>query len=90
MLAVSHGGDAAMKVAPPKLIIRGTLVTDLYPDMMLDVWKKWVAFTEENPDARATSILWELSGADRIADVASDASAFHARDPHFWVAIQGR
>ncbi|KAF9559582.1 FAD-binding domain-containing protein [Agrocybe pediades] len=90
MLAVSHGADAMMKVAPPKLIIRGTLITDLYPDMMLDVWQKWVAFTEENPDARATSILWELSGADRIADVASDATAFHARDPHFWVAIQGR
>ena len=90
MLAVSHSLDALFEVAPPRLIIRGALVADLWTDMILGLWEKWSAFTEENPDAKSTTVLWELSGADKIAAVPSDKTAFHARTPHYWVAIQGR
>lgn len=90
MLAVSHIADAQFALVPPRLIIRGALVTDLWTDMMLDLWARWCEFTEKNPDARATSVLWELSKAEKIAAIASDQTAFHARTPHYWVAIQGR
>ena len=90
MLAVSHSLDALFEAAPPRLIIRGALVADLWTDMILGLWEKWSAFTEETPDAKSTTVLWELSGADKIAAVPSDKTAFHARTPHYWVAIQGR
>ncbi|KAF8148698.1 FAD-binding domain-containing protein [Crassisporium funariophilum] len=90
MLAVSHIADAQFALVPPRLIIRGALIKDLWTDMMLDVWSKWCQFTAQNLDARATTVLWELSRADKIAAIASDQTAFHARDPHYWVAIQGR
>ncbi|KAF9482343.1 FAD-binding domain-containing protein [Pholiota conissans] len=90
MLAVSHSLDGLFAVAPPHLTIRGALISDLWTDLMLGLFYNWVAFTEENPDAKSTTVLWELSGADKIAAVGSTETAFHAREPHFWVAIQGR
>ncbi|KAF8170789.1 FAD-binding domain-containing protein [Pholiota molesta] len=58
------------------------------PDM-LALWYKWIAFTE-SPDVKSTTVIWELSGAEKIAAVGSGETAFHAREPHYWVAIQGR
>lgn len=89
MLAVSHSLDGLFAVAPPRLIIRGALISDLWTELILELWYKWVAFTG-TPDVKSTTVLWELSGAEKIAAVGSAETAFHAREPHYWVAIQGR
>ncbi|KAF5316767.1 hypothetical protein D9619_006849 [Psilocybe cf. subviscida] len=90
MLAVSHASDAAFAALPKALIIRGTLVADLWEDVMREVWDLWLDFTASNEGARSSSVLWDLTRPDGIEKFGPGETAFHARKAHYWVAIQGR
>ncbi|RPD55588.1 FAD-binding domain-containing protein [Lentinus tigrinus ALCF2SS1-7] len=88
--AVSHAADKALEHAPRRLVIRGTMFSDFYPELLGAVWDKWVDFTEGNPDVRASAVLWDLTVPDRIADIKPGETALKTRMPHYWIAIQGR
>lgn len=90
MLTVSHASDAAFAALPKALIIRGTLVADLWEDVMREVWDLWLDFTAKNEGAQSSSVLWDLTRPDGIEKVGPAETAFHARKAHYWVAIQGR
>lgn len=89
LFTLSHAADAVLANAPRKLVIRGTLFTDFYPELILPVWEKWRAFTEQE-DVRASAVLWDMTLPDRIADVQPNESALSKRVPHYWMAVQGR
>ncbi|KAJ3982594.1 FAD-binding domain-containing protein [Lentinula detonsa] len=90
MLAVSHSADVALSTAPRSLVIRGTLFSDFFPELLLTVWEKWVEFTEGNEDVRASTVLWDLTHPGSITGVSSADTALPARSPHYWMAVQGR
>ncbi|KXN83438.1 hypothetical protein AN958_01452 [Leucoagaricus sp. SymC.cos] len=75
MLTVSHAADAAFAVAP---------------QLLLSVWEKWAAFTEDNEDVRGSAILWDITSPAKMTEVAEGATALKTRVPHYWMAIQGR
>lgn len=89
MLAVSHGADASFANAPKRFSIRGALVADVYEELMLEVWDRWVKFTE-NPDVKASAVIWDVTKPDKISEVKSTDSAMPIRDTNYWVAVQGK
>jgi hypothetical protein len=89
-LSVSHASDAQLLHAPRRLKISGTIVADLWTDMVLEVWGRWCQFTEETEDAKGSTVLFEISDATKIAEVGVTETAFCAREAHYCVAIQGR
>ena len=90
MNTVSHGADMALKLAPKRLFIRGTAFADFYPELLYTVWERWVHFTEENDDARATAILFDFTRQDKWSSVPPEETACSKRTPHYWTAVQGR
>lgn len=90
MLAVSHAFDASFATLPKALTIRGTLVADLWEDVMREVWDLWLDFTAKNEGARSSAVVWDLTHPDGIEKAASGETAFHARKTHYLVAVQGR
>ncbi|TFY79597.1 hypothetical protein EWM64_g4415 [Hericium alpestre] len=89
-LATSHVFDATLSQAPRRLTIRGATFTKLWTDMVAEAWRRWVTFTEENPDSRSTAMMWDIRPAGRIAEFAVGETAYPLREPHSFVAIQGR
>ncbi len=89
ILTVSHAADAAMAVAPRRLIIRGTLFSDFFPELLKGVWDKWVAFTETSEEVRGSAVLWDLTLPDKMAEVPPGDTALK-RQPYYWMAVQGR
>lgn len=90
MLAVSHALDPLFESAPPRLYTRGALIADIWSDVILGLWERWAAFTDVNEDVRATTVLWELAGAEKIGEVGIRETAYSARMPHYWVVVHGR
>ncbi|KAI0765190.1 FAD-binding domain-containing protein [Fomes fomentarius] len=88
-LPLSHAADAALATAPRKLVIRGTMFSDFFPELLLPVWDKWLKFTE-NEDVRASAVLWDMTVPDAITEIKSDETALKTRVPHYWMAVQGR
>ena len=66
------------------------MFSDFYPALLAAIWDKWLAFTENNEDARASAVLWDLTVPDRITDVKPEDTALPTRVPHYWMAVQGR
>ena len=89
MLQMSHAADAAMAVAPRRLVIRGTFFSDFYAELLTEVWQRWVAFTE-NEEVRASAVLGDMTHPGALAAVPEDATALKTRKPHYWMAVQGR
>lgn len=91
-LTASHANDAALSAPARRLTIRGTAYSDLWTDMLTQVWNSYCTFTEETPDAKASMVIWEPRGLkkQKLTEIAPDATAFHLRIPHHSVAIQGR
>ena len=90
MLTVSHAADAALAVAPRRLVIRGTFFSDFYAELLTEVWQRWVAFTEGNEDVRGSAVLWDLTSPAKLAEVGVEETALKLREPHYWMAVQGR
>lgn len=86
----SHGADASLKSAPRRLIIRGTVYSDLYPELLLAVWEKWVAFTETSEDVRGSAVLFDVTSPEKLVQVGVADTALPLRVPHYWMAVQGR
>ncbi|KAK7039153.1 hypothetical protein VNI00_010057 [Paramarasmius palmivorus] len=90
MLTVSHAADAAVAAAPRSLVIRGTLISDFFPELLLAVYEKWLAFTEANEDVRASAVLFDLTSPGKVAEVGSADTPFKNREHCYWMAVQGR
>lgn len=90
LLTASHAADAALATAPRRLIIRGTFFSDFFPELLLAIWEKWVAFTEDNEDVRSSAILWDMTSPSKLAEVGPHDTALKTRAPHYWMAVQGR
>lgn len=88
-LTLSHAADAALAIAPRKLVIRGTMFSDFFPELLLAVWHKWLKFTE-NEDVRASAVLWDMTVPDTVTEIKSNETALKTRVPHYWMAVQGR
>ena len=78
-----------MAVAPRRLVIRGTLFSDFFPELLKGVWDKWVAFTETSEEVRGCAVLWDLTLPDKFAAVPEGDTALK-REPYYWMAVQGR
>ncbi|KAI0366057.1 FAD-binding domain-containing protein [Pilatotrama ljubarskyi] len=90
MLAVSHAADASLAHAPKRVLIRGTFVSDFFPELVAAVWEKWVAFTETSEEVRGSAVLWDLTSPAKLAEVGLAETALKLREPHYWMAVQGR
>lgn len=90
MLTLSHSADAALAIAPRRLFIRGTIISDFFPELLLGAWTRWVAFTEGNEDVRTSSVIWDLTSPKKMAEVGAEETALAKSEPHYTVAIQGR
>ncbi|EIW51598.1 FAD-binding domain-containing protein [Trametes versicolor FP-101664 SS1] len=89
-LTVSHAADASLASAPKRLAIRGTFFSDFYPELLQAVWDKWVAFTETSEEVRGSAVLWDLTSPAKLTEVGADETALKVREPHYWMAVQGR
>ncbi|KAH9849000.1 FAD-binding domain-containing protein [Lenzites betulinus] len=89
-LALSHAADASLAHAPRRLAIRGTFISDLYPELLLAAWEKWVAFTETSEEVRGSGMLWDLTSPAKLVEVGVADTALKLRTPHYWMAVQGR
>ncbi|KAF8883829.1 FAD-binding domain-containing protein [Infundibulicybe gibba] len=87
--AVTHGADAMLANVPPRSAIGGALFTDLWDDVVGQVFGEWRAFTEKE-ETRASMVMWEFGYRDRIAEVKASDTAYPARSPHYYVLATGR
>lgn len=90
MNTVSHGADASLKTASRLLSIRGAVYSDFYPELLLAVWQRWVAFTDSSEDVRGSAVLFDVTSAQKLAEVGAADTALRLRGEHYWVAVQGR
>lgn len=87
---VSHGADGMFAVPGAKRKVDGlTTIGDLWPEMALEAWQKWEEYTANVPDCRGSVVLFECHSRDRIASKPSDATAWGARDPHYYAVCTG-
>jgi hypothetical protein len=89
MLAVSHVADGNFENAPRRLNMRGVIVSDIWTDAALTVWERWRIFTEKS-DCKQTLMIWEECRGEKIVGIGRADTAYHARDPHYCVTVQGR
>ncbi|KAI0674668.1 FAD-binding domain-containing protein [Trametes maxima] len=89
-LTVSHGADASLTTAPKRLAIRGTFFYDFSPELLTAVWEKWVAFTETSEEVRSSAVLWDFTSPAKLVEVGVADTALKLREPHYWMAVQGR
>ena len=89
ILTLSHAADASLTTAPRRLVIRGTMFADFFPELLKAVWDRWVAFTETSEEVRGSAVIWDLTVPDKMAAVPPDATALK-RMPYYWMAVQGR
>ena len=90
MLQMSHAADAAMAAAPRRLAIGGTLVGALRPELLLEVWRMWEAFTAGDEAVRASGVIWDVTSSEAVEKVAPGGTALPVRTTHYWMAVQGR
>jgi hypothetical protein len=89
MLAVSHVADGNFENTPRRLTMRGAIVSDIWTDAALNVWERWRIFTEKT-DCERTLVIWEECRGEKMEGIGRADTAYHARDPHYCVTIQGR
>ncbi|KAA1467505.1 FAD-binding domain-containing protein [Dentipellis sp. KUC8613] len=87
---LSHASDAAQARSPRRLQIRGGAFSKFYTDVLVGSWERWVKFTEDNEDARASTLIWDVRNPGAITKVGATDTAYPIRKPHCFVAIQGR
>ncbi|KAI0080431.1 FAD-binding domain-containing protein [Panus rudis PR-1116 ss-1] len=90
---VSHGADAMLAHIPPRAATGGATFTDIWDDVVGQIFGEWAAFTDPSVDAgdRLQSvIMWEFPYREKIASVPSDATAFPLRVPHSYVVATAR
>jgi hypothetical protein len=88
MFCASHVADGNFETTPSRMLLRGAIVSDIWTDMVLEVWNRWCEFTE-NDDCKQSLVTWEIGRAEKIAEVGRADTAFHARDPHYCVVVHG-
>ncbi|KAI0824925.1 FAD-binding domain-containing protein [Trametes gibbosa] len=89
-ITLSHAADASLVHAPRRLAIRGTFIADFFPELLLGVWEKWVAFTETSEEVRGSGVIWDLTSPAKLMEVGVADTALKLRTPHYWMAVQGR
>ena len=82
MNTVSHAADAGLAVAPRRLVIRGTMFSDFFPELLTGVWERWVAFTETNEDVRSSAVLWDTTHPGKLSEVPHGATAVQIGRAH--------
>jgi hypothetical protein len=88
MFTVSHVADANVDSVPRRINLQGAIVSDIWMDIVLEVWDRWCTFTE-NDDCHQTHVLWEIDRPEKVSGVGKADTAFHARDPHYCVMVYG-
>ncbi|KAF8885448.1 FAD-binding domain-containing protein [Infundibulicybe gibba] len=86
--AVSHAADSILAGVPPRAMIGGALFGDLWDDVVSKVYDEWASFTVG--DSINSTIMWEFGFREKITEVKSDATAYPARKPHYYVTFTGR
>ena len=87
--AVSHSSDAALSNLPPRSVSGTALFSELWDDVVTTVFNEWTTYTEVE-ERKSSIVLWEFCSQEKIAEVRSDATAYPARDPHYYVVVEGR
>ncbi|KAL0066808.1 hypothetical protein AAF712_006209 [Marasmius tenuissimus] len=87
--AVSHAVDQSLAGLPPRLHLAGALITDLWDDVVSNVFGEWVKFTDQE-EFKATTVMWELAHRDKITDIKAEDMAFPERSPHYYVVALSR
>jgi len=87
--AVSHCSDAALSNLPPRSVSGTVLFSELWDDVVTIVFNEWMTYTEVE-ERKSSIVLWEFDFREKIAEVKSDATAYPARDPHYYVVVTGR
>ncbi|KAM6494399.1 FAD-binding domain containing protein [Amanita muscaria] len=87
--AVSHASDAALSNLPPRLVSGTVLYSEFWDDVIIKVFQEWVAYTEVD-ERRSSIVLWEFDRREKIAAVETNATAYPARDAHYYAVITAR
>ena len=88
MFAASHVADGNFETTPNRMFLQGAMVSDIWTDMILEVWDRWCKFTQKD-DCKQTLVTCEIGRPEKIAEVGRADTAFHARDPHYMIVIHG-
>ncbi|KAJ8091885.1 hypothetical protein AAF712_013556 [Marasmius tenuissimus] len=86
---VSHAVDQSFAGLPPRLHLAGALITDLWDDVVSDVFGEWVKFTDQE-EFRTATVMWELIHRDKVTDKKTEDMAFSERSPHYYMAALSR
>ncbi|KAF8634135.1 hypothetical protein AX17_004279 [Amanita inopinata Kibby_2008] len=83
---IAQTNGTRMANVPPRTMLGAALFGDLWDDVVTHVFEEWVAFTEVE-ERRESTVLFEFDSRDKIAAVKPDATAFAARDPHYFAVV---
>jgi hypothetical protein len=87
---ISHGADKLFAAPGARRKIDAlTTTADVWPEMVTDVWEKWLDFTENVPDCKGSVVLFECHAQEGIASRKGNATAWKAREPHYYVVCTG-
>ena len=69
MVEFSHVIDDLLLQGAPRKANGGTPITELWPGMAENVWKRWLDYTDSNPDAIHTKVFFEFHNSKRLRPV---------------------
>lgn len=73
-----------------RMNLRGALVSEAWPDLVLDTWNRWRQFTEDD-SVKQTFVVWNATKADKDTSAGSNDTAVpdHLKS-QYWMLVNGR
>ncbi|KAJ8090647.1 hypothetical protein PM082_018204 [Marasmius tenuissimus] len=87
--AVSHGADQSLAELPPRNHLAGALMTDLWDDVVTNVFEDWVKYTEQE-EFKTSTVMWQFLHRDKVTDKKAEDMAFPERSPHYYMVALSR
>lgn len=72
LVEFSHVQDEILLQGSPRKAVGGTPFTGLWPGMAEEVWKRYVEYTDANPDAIDTKYFFEFHNSKRFRPVSPE------------------
>lgn len=71
LVELSHCLDDLLLDGPPRIATGALPVMNITPTLVYKLWGRWLEYTDKNPDAASTKVVFEMHKAKRVRPVRS-------------------
>jgi|SRR5689334_4600026 hypothetical protein len=69
LVELSHCLDDLLLDGPPRIATGALPVMNITPTLVYKLWERWLEYTDRNPDAASTKVVFEMHKAKRVRPV---------------------